>query len=75
MSNPSLAQVALLEAMQRGTTLVKQRMDGRHKAQMRILRSDNAEDVTSLANALRDRGYLRADYSLAKSGRKASGLP
>jgi len=64
------AQRALLEAMQRGTELAVVRMDGRHKAQSRICRRDNAEDVTSLAKALRDRGFLRDDWSLAKSGRK-----
>jgi len=64
------AQRALLEAMQRGATLRADRMDGRHKAQSRIVRDDTGEDVTSVAKGLRDAGLVRADWTLAKSGRK-----
>jgi hypothetical protein len=60
------AQAALLEALGRGATLRAERMTGRHKAQSRVVRADTGEDVTSVANALRERGYLRADYSRVK---------
>lgn len=64
------AQRTLLEALQHGATLRTERIDGRHKAQTRVLRDDTGEDVTSVASALRSMGLVRADYSLAKSGRK-----
>ena len=60
------AQAALLEAVRRGATLRVVRMDGRHKAQSRIEREDTGEDVTSVANALKDRGLLRADFTALK---------
>lgn len=58
------AQAALLQALQRGVRLAPERMLGRHKAQSRVTRSDTGEDVTSVANALRDRGSVRHDYTL-----------
>ena len=66
------AQTELLEAMRRGVTLRADRIDGRHKAQTRILREDSGEDVTSVANKLRDMGFVRSDYTLAKAGRKVT---
>jgi hypothetical protein len=70
MNKLSSAQAQLLEALQRGTTLRVERMSGRHKAQSRVYRDDTGEDVTSVANTLRERGFVRVDYTLAKSGRK-----
>ena len=63
------AQMALLAALGRGARLRIDRMQGRNTAQARIIREDTGEDVTSVAHALRERGLVRADYSLVKGGK------
>ena len=60
------AQADLLKALGRGATLRIDRMEGRHKAQSRVIREDTGADCTSVANALRERGLLRSDYSPVK---------